>query len=95
MKATDQVCASENRPEGSSGLPQQGRAPTQTEELCCESASPGPSGVEGKVTELEAHPVQFWTPACLPTNDHCGIYGEQTAPRTPPEASAFERGPAL
>lgn len=34
---------------------------------------PGLSGGEGKVTGLEAHPVQFWAPARLPTNDHCGI----------------------
>lgn len=33
MKATDQVCDSKNRPKGSSGLPQQGRAPSPIEEL--------------------------------------------------------------
>ena len=73
MKATDQVCASKDRPEGPSGRPQQARAPIRAEELRCESDAPGPRGGEGKLPELEAHPVQFWTPARLPTNDHCGI----------------------
>ena len=75
--------------------PSTGRGPNAGCRAARESDSPGPRGGEGKVPELEAHPVQFWTPARLPTNDHCGISGKRAAPRTPPEASASEHCPAL